>query len=506
MIEFDVGASDKDLYGAGFFLFGETPDSAYCFYTGRDGSGACGLAFPGSNFLFRMADQAKIVIGPVNHVVIERIQNTITFQINGVVAAKVWDYLPPLGRAHEQLGFFVEGCGVWFDNLKIFRRAVPQKPSPTFVADRFWERGDFEAALEEYRSLLVDFGISERMKEIQLRIADCLVRLGRYEPAMMTLREAADLRGKDESFESRKLFIEGIILSGLGNEGPADSVFTLLAQHYPASTANQSAMAFVMVRIASGIAASRLDAAEREISLLSGHYARYGDLWGRLSMMVIERYFGEGLFDSAAAVAQRIITRQERSSAAYTNAKAALGRIYLDKGRKDRAADLLNQCIAAHLSSESIWEAWMGLASIYEYDFQYREAATIYQKIYRECPAMFRARWMAAIRLGELASRDSVQHYSSYFEAVVEGEHPFPLPRLIAKFYLGEVNESQFKTAWDLYCSDDFMYLYYCARRAMFGQEEVVARIYLQDCIDNLPPESWNYIMANRAMNNMKKW
>jgi hypothetical protein len=68
------------------------------------------------------------------------------------------------------------------------------------------------------------------------------------------------------------------------------------------------------------------------------------------------------------------------------------------------------------------------------------------------------------------------------------------------------VNESQFKTAWDLYCPDDFMYLYYCARRAMFGQEEVVARIYLQDCIDNLPPESWNYIMANRAMNNMKKW
>ncbi|MBN2188429.1 MAG: protein kinase [Chitinispirillaceae bacterium] len=506
LIEFDIGASDKDLHGAGFFLFGETPDSAYCFYIGRDGSGACGLAFPGSRFLFRTADQAKIALGPVNHVVIERMQNAITLQINGIVAAKVWDYLPPLGRTHEQLGFFVEGCGVWVDNLKIFRRAVPQKPSPTFVADRFWERGDFEAALEEYRSLLVDFGTSERMKDIQLRIADCLVRLGRHEQAMMTLREAADLHGKDESFESKKLFLEGVILSGLGSEGTADSVFTVLAQRYPASAANQSAMASVVVRVASRIEASRLDSAEREISRFSGHYARFGDLWGGLSMMVIERYLGQRLFDSAAAVAQRILARQERSSETYVNAKAALGRVYLDKGRKERAADLFNQCIAAHLSSESIWEAWMGLASIYEHDFQYREATTIYQKIHRECPVIFRARWMAAIKLGELASRDSARHFASYFEAVVEGGHPFPLPRLIARFFLGEVNESRFKAAWDLYSPGDFMYLYYCARKAKFGNEEVVARIYLQDCIANLPHESWNYIVANRALNNFRKW
>lgn len=506
MIEFDVGASEKDLYSAGFFLFGETPDSAYCFYAARDGSGSCGVTFPGSDFLFRLADPAKILLSPINHVVIERIQNIITFQINGVVVTKVWDYLPPLGKTHERIGFFVEGCGTWFDNLKIFRRAVPQKPSPTFVADRFWERGDLEAALEEYRSLLVDLGVSERAKEIHLNIADCLVRLGRYEEAMIALREADDLRGKDESFESRRLFIEGIINSGLGAGSSADSVLALLAQRYPGSPANQSAMASAIVRIASGISASRLDAAEREISLLGGNYARYNDLWGRLSMMVMESYAKRALFDSAAAVAQRIIDRQERNSEVYTNAKAVLGRLCLDKGRKDRAGDLFNQCIAAHISSESVWDSWMGLAGIYEHDFQYSEAVTIYQKVYRECPVTFLARWMAAIRLGELASRDSAQNYSRYFEAVVVGEHPFPLPRLIARFYLGEVNESQFKAAWNLLCPDDFMYLYYCARKAMFAKEEVVAHIYLQDCIENLPSESWNFIMANRAMNNLKKW
>jgi serine/threonine protein kinase/tetratricopeptide (TPR) repeat protein len=505
-IEFDVGASEKDLYSAGFFLFGDSPDSAYCFYFGRDGSGSCGLTFPGSGYLFRTGDPGKIVIGPVNHVVIERIQNIISFQINGVMAASVWDYLPPLGKAHEQLGFFVEGCGAWFDNLKISRRAVPQKPDPTFVADRFWERGDFEAALEEYRSLLVDLGISERSKEVQLRIADCMVRLGRYEQAMIAFKEATDSRGNDESFESRRLFIENIIRKGLGAESAADSVLSVLAKRYPVSPANQSAMASAIVRTALSVEASRLGDAEREIGLLGSRYDRFANQWGRLSMMVIKRYTEQLLFDSAAAVAQRIIALQDRSSEVYIDAKAALGRIYLDKGRKDRAADLFNQCIAAHPSLESVWESWMGLAGIYEYDFQYAEAATIYQKIYRECPVSFRVRWMAAIKLGELASRDSMQHYTRYFDAVVEGEHPFPFPRIIAKFYLGEANESQFKAAWNRYFPDDIMYLYCCARKAMFGHEDVVAHIYLQDCVDNLPSESWNFMVASKAMNNLKKW
>ena len=90
----------RNLYNAGFFLFGDTPDSAYRFYCNRGGEGSCGIAFPGSDFLFRMADPAKIVLTSVNHIVIERIQNAITFQINGVMVAKVWDYLPPLGRTH----------------------------------------------------------------------------------------------------------------------------------------------------------------------------------------------------------------------------------------------------------------------------------------------------------------------------------------------------------------------------------------------------------------------
>ncbi len=505
-IEFDISAPKKDLYNAGFFLFGDTPDSAYRFYYNRGGNGSYGITFPGSNMLFQMADPAKVVISSVNHMAVERIQNAITFWINGAVVAKVWDNLPLLGKTHERLGLFIEGDEAWFDNLKIYRHAAPLTPSPTFVADRFWERGDLEAALEEYRTLLVDFGTSERAREVRLKIADCLIRLGRCDQAREVLREATDSRSKDDGLESRKLFIEGTVFCRLGNREAADSVFRMLALQYPASAANLSAMMSAMVRINGSIEASRLDSAEREITLYAGRYARYGDLWGRLSMMVMEKYVRADLLDSAIAVVERVIAEQDKNGEIFTSAKTALGRIYLAKGRMEKAADLFNQCITAHTSFEGVWDSWMGLAGIYEYDFQKTEAMTIYQKIYRECPPTIPACWMAGIKLGELASRDSLQNGMKYFEAVVRGAHPFPIPRLIARFYLGEVNENQFRAAWNLLCPDDHTYLYYFARKAMFKQEEVVARIYLQDLKQNVPSESWYYMVANRAMNNLKKW
>jgi serine/threonine protein kinase/tetratricopeptide (TPR) repeat protein len=505
-VEFDISAPEHDLYNAGLFLFGDRPDSAYCFHINRDGNGACGITFPGSAFLFQMADPTKVGLTTTNHVTIERIQNSITFMINGAVAAKLFDYQPPLGKTHERLGFFVNGSSAAFDNLKIYRRAVPVTPSPTSAADRFWERGDLEAALEEYRALLVDFGNSERAKEIRLKIADCLVRLGRFEKAREALAAASASRSKDETIEARKLFLEGMMYEQLGSQTPADSVFKVLAMEYPGSAANFSAMIYEMTRIAAYIKTLQLDLAEKEISLFSGQYSRYGGLWGQLSLLIMSEYVKTGLLDSAAATGERILVSQEKNNDLFTSAKTGLAEIYLAKGRKDRASDLFNQCITAHGSSEGVWESWLGLAGIYEFDFQYPEATTIYQKIYRECPKTFPAHWMAAVKLGELASRDSAQNNQKYFETVARGAHPYPQPRLIARFYLGEVNESQFKADWNRLYPDDYSYLYYFARKAMFKKEEVVARIYLQDLKQNVPQESWSYLVASKVIFNLKKW
>ncbi|MBN1129347.1 MAG: protein kinase [Chitinispirillaceae bacterium] len=505
-IEFEVGPVNKDLYNVGFFLFGDRPDSAYGFHLNRNGTGACGITFPGSTFLFQQTDGARINLSAVNHIVIQRIQHSITFSINGTVVVKMWDFLPPLGKNHERLGFFVRGGGTWFDNLRIYRRAIPATPSPMLVAERFWERGDFEAALEEFRALLVDFKNSERAREIQLKMADCQYRLGRTNEALETLRQIGTPRGKDESVGSRKYFLEGVIYEMLKEETSADSVFRLLATDYPASAANYSAMAFEIMRVAGYIRKGKLDLAEREITLFASQYSRFGDLWGRLGLMVMEAYRKAGFLDSALAVGQRVVASQDKSGDLYTASRIALGKINLDKGKKEAANELFNQCITAHTSSEGVWEAWMGLAGIYECHYHYPEATTIYQKVHRECPAAYLSHWMAALKLGELGSRDSQQNYARFFESVARGPHPFPLPRLIALFYLGEVNESRFKAVWNQLYPNDYSHLFYFARKAMFKKEEVVARIYLEDLKQNVPSQSWHYFVAHKAVADLKNW
>lgn len=505
-IEFDIGALDMDLYNAGFFLFGDNPETAYGFHINRGGEGDCGITFPGNDFLFQMADPSKITIAPVNHIIIEKIQNTLTFSINGVVVSKVCDYLPPLGKDHERLGYFVRGCPVWFDNFRIYRRAIPLTPSPTFVADRFWERGDFYAALEEYRTLLVDFKASDRAKEVRLKIADCLVRLGRFSEAASVIRASVPSRGKDEALDARRLFLEGIIDNGQGLQVAADSVSRLLADLYPASGANNSAMVFAINRIDSCIKLSELDLAEKEIGTFVNQYSRYGDIWGRLSLLVMEKYIQQESLDSAIAVVERVLALQDKNSGMFTSAKTALAKIYLSIGRKERANDLFNQSITGHLSSEGVWESWMGLAGIYEYDFSYPEATTIYNKIYGECPKTLPVEWMAAVKLGELAAADTSSNKVKYFEEVAKGMHPFPLPRLIARFYLGQINESQFRTSWNTLFPGDYLYLYYFARKAMFKKETVVARIYLEDLKNNVSQMSWDYYLACKVYNNLAKW
>jgi tetratricopeptide (TPR) repeat protein len=505
-VEFDIGALDMDLYNAGFFLFGDSPKNAYGFHINRGGEGDCGITFPGNDFLFQMADPARITIAPVNHVVIEKIQNMLTFSINNVLVTKIWDYLPPLGKSHERLGFFVSGCPVWFDNLKIYRRAIPLTPSPTFVADRFWERGDFSAALEEYRTLLVDFKTSDRAKEVRLKIADCLVRLGRLTEAKTVIGETALSRGKDEPLDARRFFLEGIVDNGLGREAAADSVWRLLAEQYVTSGANVSAMAFAINRIDSIIQRSELDQAEREIGAFINQYSRFADLWSRLSLLVVEQYVRGGELDSAIAVAERVVALQDRNTGMFTSAKTALAEIYLSIGKKEKANDLFNQSITGHLSSKGVWESWMGLAGIYEYDFSYPEAATIYNKIFRESPKTLPVEWMAAVKLGELATLDSTPNTSNYFEEVARGVHPFPVPRLIARFYLGQINEAQFKAAWNSLFPGDYLYLYYFARKAMFTKEKVVARIYLDDLKKSVSQQSWSYYLACKVYNNLEKW
>lgn len=504
LIQCDISSDSADLFNAGVFLFSDQPDSGYCFYLNKNGEALHGMSFPGSNFIFRNTPAVSIPFGKVNHIEIERIENSITFTINGKLVSKVFDCFPPLGKGHDRIGFFVDNSSARFDNLKISRRAIPQIPSPALIADRFRERGDIESALDEYRGLQLDFAQKDLFKETPLKEVECLIRLHRYEEAYEVLHRK-ECNFKEDKLAARRCFLEGILFSRLGQQNEADSIFKILSLHYAAFPENNSTMCKELVRCYSIIQNSDTDSAEHEIRSLMHQYGRFKNLWAKLHLGLVNQHLQNRNFDKAQYIAQEIIVSYSSNSEIVAAARHALGKIYLQQGQCAKAKEQFDQCITGNSGTDEFWGGWFELAGIYEYEASFNDALTIYQKIYNECPPNSPYPLMAAIKRGELLFDDSSEVSLKLFHGIVDGPHPFPLPRLIASFYTGRIDEEKFISGWKMLQPDDPYFNYYLARKALFVGDIRAAKFHLLDLKKKLAVGSWHFLTISRLLN-LRKW
>jgi serine/threonine protein kinase/tetratricopeptide (TPR) repeat protein len=506
MIECDILSDSGSCYNAGVFLFGEEPDSSICFYLNYGKRGLHGIILPRNSFLLQDAEPAEIPFSSVNHIVIERIQNSVTFKCNDVVVTKTWDFRLPIGKGHDRMGFFVNNGRAVFDNLKIYRRATPQVPSPALIADRFWERGDFESALDEYQSLLQDENNNSMAAEIHLKIADCLIRLNRPEEAQKVLYNKNVQRRKEESIQAEKLFLEAIVFSMQKNDAASDSVLRVLSTRYPFNPVNISAMLSALERSVLHIDNNRPDLAEHEIEALIDQYKRFPHRWGKLYLKLLRYQIEKERYEEARKIVFDIVNKHDLDNSIVVGARTALAETYLHQGKTDQAKELLDQLVTGHSSDPNVWDAWFELAGIYEYEFLYKDALTLYGKIARECPKSSPVSWMSLVKTGELLMKDSLQQSLSLFSEAAGDSQPFPIPRLIAQFYKGNISESDFKTQWQRFFPEDNRYLYYFARKAYVSNEQIVAKLYLNELKRKTSKKTWLYFKVLKIVNNIQRW
>jgi serine/threonine protein kinase/tetratricopeptide (TPR) repeat protein len=499
MIECDIIADFNDLYNVGVFIFSEHPDSGYCFHLNRNGQALHGMSYPGSSFLFRNTPVYMIPLEKKNHIEIERIENTITFTINGKTVSKVYDCFPPLGKGHDRIGFYINGSSARFDNIKIYRRAIPLLPSPALVADRFRERGDIESALDEYRGLQLDSNPRELFKDIPLKEVDCLIRLHRYEEAYEVIQlKASNIR--DDHLAARRCFLEGMLFNRLGQEKDADSIFRMLALRYPMFPENSSIMSKALVECQSLLDSSMLDSTEKEIRNYIHQYGRYKQLWGRLHLDLTRKYLDKRNFEKAEFLINEIMVSYINVAEIIAEARNLLGKIYLEKGNHSKAKEQFDQCVIAFPGTDAFWEGWFELAGIYEYEGSYKDAITIYRKISNECPPNSPVPLMAAIRRAELIYNDSSETSLFLLHKVVSDPHPFPLPRLIASFYVGRIDSKVFLSRWNALRPGDSFYNYHLARKAIFTGNLRAAKQHLTDLKKNSITGSWQYLTAAKML------
>jgi tetratricopeptide (TPR) repeat protein len=506
-LECQVKAAGDDFFDIGFFLNGNAPDSAYCFHIHRHGKNRNGITFPGNSFLHYSYNPLEFPIDTLYRIAIERRANELVFFINNIEVAKIFDFYPPLGAGHQKIGIFVKGGECLFDNVKIYQWAIPLSPSPTIIADRFLERGDFATALEEYRGLHMDFPNAEITPDILLRIAECQLRMGRSDDALRTLNNRAFQKSKNETMHAKVLYFKRIAHASKGETGQADSVFKVLSSLYPLNDITHAATVNILLNISRALEQDNPRSAEAMLTDLFTLYPRSIRECGKLHIEIMKYYLRRGQNTKAIAVGEQIVSTYIRAADIRAEAQVLISEALLSKRYIKKAIDHLNRCVATYVLSEGVWDAWMKLASIYEYEFNTKDALTIYRKVNRECPPSLVVHWMARIKMGEIASRRPIgESADDIFESVIDDAHPFPLPRIIAQFYTGALSESQFTERWQRLFPSGKGHLYHLAKKAAMENEQIVASIYLKELVQSLSQSSWEYLRIYRILANLSKW
>ncbi len=496
LVEFDVRGVESDFYNFAFFLYGSCPDSGYGFHLFRGPDAESGITFPGSSLLFSDYNPIDLVPAQRFHVVIERKEHVITFKVNGLLIAKICDFFPPLGEDHQTMGFSVDGTRYAIQNMHVYRYAIPLMPNATLIADRFAERGAVATAIEEYTDLLLDYSTQQIAQNIVLRIAECYIRLGKYDKAREELR-SPQLNMNNDPTHCRALYLAGIMRERRGDASSADSAFLALGNLSSTSMLFSSAMSIMARQIMNMAAGGDPAAAERKIVFLSQNYPKFSRLTGRLHLAVMDYYVAHGAVDSAIETGMAVVRLHADDNEILSVAKVKLSELYLVKNRKGAAIDLLNQCIASYVQTPGLWLAWMDLAAMYECDANYNDAYTTYRKVYEDCPKSLITPWLARVKMGELADRaTSAESPRGIFEDVIKSPHPFAVPRAIARFYLGEITETGFGNFWNVQYPGDSGYLFFYVKKAVLDRRWGQARSWLDKLEKALPQNSWEFMQA----------
>jgi serine/threonine protein kinase/tetratricopeptide (TPR) repeat protein len=492
-IEFDIMPAEHDLFNAGFFLYGDTPDSSYRFFLFRNGEAEHGIAYPGSDLLLYDGNPLDFAPGPVYHVAIQRKQNMISFSVNDVPVATACDNFPPLGEAHQKIGFFTRGGPAAFDNLRIYRMAIPQMPSRTLVADRFRERGDLASAVEEFRALLTDFPSSDLVDEIQLKMADCLIRMGDRNEAGRILDRVVASRKRTENQYAQTLFLRGMLHRVGGAYSAEYEAFVKLGTRFPSYPAARSALEAMLLDAHALLAGGTPDIAESRALDLARSFPGQLRECGLLHVAIVNYYLHAGNYGKALALGTSLLQVYAREPVVSSSLRSALGRAYLNKMEKQKAAEMFNLAAGIQSPGPGSWQSWLNLADLYEYDLNTADARKLCLKVYHECPKADPSPWMARLKMGEIDCRTgNTDSLNAMCAEVIGSDQPFPLPRLIARFYRGNCTRDEFAAAWQTILPEDGNFMYYWAKKDFLNKQTPASVSSLQKLQGSPGLNVWN--------------
>jgi len=163
----------------------------------------------------------------------EREGKRVRLFMDGTKLIDVLDLDVVSGRGRQTFGFEVNGGNaVRIDNIRIYNHPLPQKIEPIVAADRFYERGHYGEALEQYREIAAVYPGTEMAGWAQYGAARCLDRLDSAAAAVAAFGEF-ERRHPDHELTAMALYERSRIHERTGDTAAVSECYRELAARYP---------------------------------------------------------------------------------------------------------------------------------------------------------------------------------------------------------------------------------------------------------------------------------
>jgi TolA-binding protein len=453
-IEFNLESNREFNRELGIFLRGPNPDQAYT------------LRFAEGNMYLSKRNRSNIVNAteavpfkkkkPVK-IRFEKEDISVRVYVDDNLKLSYDDFSPISGETENRFGFYADNAGFIISNVELFQLGVPLKTRPIQTAERFFEKGYYADAIEEYRRIVSLYPNNPMSGLAQFKIGLSFMWMGdpakaitEFEKILKSGPDATIPMALDEIVECHTL---------MNNRQEAEKTLLLIRDRYPNSSVLISRIVTHqnrLVAISQEPDSAGVVEAKETIRFLSSQFKQYSRFFasGWLSIgdaLIRQRAYSEaktefsnmrkiltesleeaaiaevreadieaarGGFESAIAQYNKVIVNRRTSSKATAESWLGLGLV-------NRAQCKTNDAIRCYSFVIDNFGAYRDLAAqaLLGTAFAYQErphpdptAQAIYQKIASKYRDQDEASWIARAMIGEsLWSDGEKRNFSLWF-------------------------------------------------------------------------------------------
>ncbi len=168
---------DKPTRNFYMAAFGSDDNKASTIRRGHMGS------VSGTEMIVISSPSPIIAHGKWHHIRAEREGKSVRLFVDGEKVLEYHDFFPLASPAHNRVGIYSWGAGAQIDNLKIYRQKGALKVSAVSYGDKYFFRGDYETAIDEYRDVARNHPGTAEAAEARYKMGLAYVRSGKFEEA-----------------------------------------------------------------------------------------------------------------------------------------------------------------------------------------------------------------------------------------------------------------------------------------------------------------------------------